>query len=882
MSSTRPRWGPLTSFLFLSPLFIALPWFAHKHQYTLPVPNSDLYHPTTNLPLISESAILGYAKYLSEDVGYRTPGTREHALADAWMVDKANELKAECDKLVKDQGRKLECEVWRQEGSGSHRFDMMNKRLYKRYVDLSNIVIRVSDGTEAGKADAVLVNSHLDSTLPSPGAADDALAVGVMIECMRVLINTPDWSPKHAVVFLFNNAEESLQDGSHLFSTQHPIASTVRAVVNLEAAGTTGRELLFQATSGQMIEAYSKVPRPYGTIFANEIFSSGIILSDTDFRQFEQYLNVTGLDMAVVGNSYLYHMRKDLVENIEPGVAQHMAENTLALLDHLSSASSPLPTLTDGYTKPTTVFFSHLGFFFVYSFATARALYTALFVSSVVLVRIVATDYAPALRRSTGSSIWHDQMKGVAACVAGAVGAIVGANVVALLMSDLVLGRPLSWFTSERAPVLLYAPAALTGALISQLPFGPIHEKTLFTSQLLLTSFLAAAVQLAGVGSSAMFFLSSLSVFASLIVNAVVVNANRKGAKEGEVSLIAYAVAQSVPLLTGTQLVTATLDVFVPLTGRIGSDAPAEHIIATLVSSMTAYTFSLALAFVHRFGPRVLRRGIVFALLVSGVSIAYFAQRPVFDEMHQKRLFVIHNESLDSKEQHLHIAAADGAPGFDRLVKDIADKFGADDVPPRAVIMDDWNTDWDTLYPFSAFLSPYKIDLPLDPAYEAPWPPAERFAVTAVDNVVDEVQGTRKMTLKIEHPGIIWTVITFDAQVVAWELDDHPPTEFARHHIKEASFYGRDTWTLNLTIKLPNDSSTSTATATTGATTDIGGLKVDFIGIQERRMWPGKKADSDGSQAMKLFKAFDEWLEEHEGGTVDAMILGCLSGSAIV
>ena len=26
--------------------------------------------------------------------------------------------------------------------------------------------------------------------------------------------------------------------------------------------------------------------------------------------------------MAVVGNSYLYHMRKDLVENIEPGVAQ--------------------------------------------------------------------------------------------------------------------------------------------------------------------------------------------------------------------------------------------------------------------------------------------------------------------------------------------------------------------------------------------------------------------------------------------------------------------------------------------------------------------------------------------------------------------------------
>ena len=26
--------------------------------------------------------------------------------------------------------------------------------------------------------------------------------------------------------------------------------------------------------------------------------------------------------MAIVSNSYLYHMRKDLVENVEPGVAQ--------------------------------------------------------------------------------------------------------------------------------------------------------------------------------------------------------------------------------------------------------------------------------------------------------------------------------------------------------------------------------------------------------------------------------------------------------------------------------------------------------------------------------------------------------------------------------
>jgi len=78
---------------------------------------------------------------------------------------------------------------------------MMGKRMYKTYVNLTNIIVRVSDGTLEGKEHALLVNAHLDSTLPSPGAADDALCVGIMLECMRVLLNTPQWSPKHAIIF---------------------------------------------------------------------------------------------------------------------------------------------------------------------------------------------------------------------------------------------------------------------------------------------------------------------------------------------------------------------------------------------------------------------------------------------------------------------------------------------------------------------------------------------------------------------------------------------------------------------------------------------------------------------------------------------------------
>jgi hypothetical protein len=40
------------------------------------------------------------------------------------MFEQAEELKRECDNVVEQSGgsRKLECEVWHQVGSGSHRF----------------------------------------------------------------------------------------------------------------------------------------------------------------------------------------------------------------------------------------------------------------------------------------------------------------------------------------------------------------------------------------------------------------------------------------------------------------------------------------------------------------------------------------------------------------------------------------------------------------------------------------------------------------------------------------------------------------------------------------------------------------------------------------
>lgn len=137
-----------------------------------------------------------------------------------------------------------------------------------------------------------------------------------------------------------------------------------------------------------------------------------------------------------------------------------MAENALALLRYLSAPGSPLPTLTEGYTPPTTVYFSHLGIFFIYSFKTAKLLYSALLIASLALVRLTFVKPAPAMKNGRG--LWGEQARGMFAAGAGILGAVVVPNIVALVMRE-VLNKSMSWFSSPFAPIVLYGPPAILG-----------------------------------------------------------------------------------------------------------------------------------------------------------------------------------------------------------------------------------------------------------------------------------------------------------------------------------------------------------------------------------------------------------------------------------
>ncbi|KAG9125519.1 hypothetical protein FRC07_007283 [Ceratobasidium sp. 392] len=268
--------------------------------------------------------------------------------------------------------------------------------------------------------------------------------------------------------------------------------------------------------------------------------------------------------------------------------------------------------------------------------------------------------------------------------------------------------------------------------------------------------------------------------------------------EEGEVPLASYVVGSIGPLVLGTEVTASLTDIFVPLTGRMGSLPPVESIIALLTTFSMFCAFPFVLPLAHRFGARSLRKFTLSVAAWSALTCVIFSTPllSTFDVEHQKRLYALHMENVTSGEFSLQLGTSDAAPGFDTLVNEIVSEFGAAGTVPSVNVMNDWNPDWDVLYPFSQFVDSYRLSIPKPEGYASAW--SGLFTVRAYDDKLDLDSYTRRLTLKISHPGLIWTVIPFNAWVLNWSLDSPPPKGYTRHHIREGSFYGTDEWTIGI------------------------------------------------------------------------------------
>jgi hypothetical protein len=197
---------------------------------------------------------------------------------------------------------------------------------------------------------------------------------------------------KNSIIFLFNTGEEEGLNGAHSFITQHPWSSTVRLAIDLEAMGTGGKSSIFQAgPSPWAIENFALAAKyPSGQIIGQDLFTSGIIKSATDFQVYKEVAGLSGLDFAFADNTAVYHTKNDKIELIKPGSLQHLGENMLAFLLRVASSSDlPKDKTLQGEERSnpdSAVYFDVLGkYMIVYRQSLATMLYVSVIMQSILI-----------------------------------------------------------------------------------------------------------------------------------------------------------------------------------------------------------------------------------------------------------------------------------------------------------------------------------------------------------------------------------------------------------------------------------------------------------------------------------------------------------------
>jgi hypothetical protein len=217
------------------------------------------------------------------------------------------------------------------------------KNLFVSSDDFGN-VLSVLEGSN-GPDNALLVSSHYDTVLLSPGAYDDTSGVVTILEVLRALVHSPQLP--HTVLFLLNNGEEMGLLGSAYFVQNSPYASHVAGFVNMDSIPGT-KPMLFEVTGSWMEQEFAKVvPRPLGNVAGSDTFQNGLTLgSKTDFLNYAT-LNVSGLDFAFFDRRQFYHSLQDNYERMENGSVQFLGDNILAAVKAFAASSELNKNNTD-------------------------------------------------------------------------------------------------------------------------------------------------------------------------------------------------------------------------------------------------------------------------------------------------------------------------------------------------------------------------------------------------------------------------------------------------------------------------------------------------------------------------------------------------------
>ncbi|XP_067232920.1 endoplasmic reticulum metallopeptidase 1 [Chanodichthys erythropterus] len=595
-------------------------------------------------------------------VGPRTVGSPENEITTVnYLLDQIEQIRT----VTKTGPHSITVDVQRPTGSFSIDFLGGFTSYYDR---VTNIAVKLEPKTSAQHF--MLANCHFDSVANSPGASDDAVSCSVMLEVLHSLANlsTP---LKHGVIFLFNGAEENILQASHGFITQHPWAQQVRAFVNLEAAGVGGKEVVFQTgpENPWLVQAYVRAAiHPFASVVGQEVFQSGVIPSDTDFRIYRDFGNIPGIDLAFIENGFIYHTKYDTPERIHTDSIQRAGDNILSLLKHLVMSDD----LADSsqYRHGNMVFFDLLGVTVVAYPARVGTIinYMAAVATAIYLGKKCM------LTSNVGGRYTRDLACAACLVVLSWFVTLLTVLIVALLVT--LTGRSMFWYSHFYAAVCLYGSVAvgkilLIHTLAKNLYYGSVSRVDLaelfFDVSLLLWCCVLLFLTQRSLCSAYVPMMMVVFPLASKLLL-------RKHFRARGASLqysVLYLVGLTVPYVHIMFLIWVVFEIFTPILGRSGTEIPPDVILASIVTLATVILSSYFMHFIYlsRNTKRILAGlglafTVMFVLVCCGLFFPYSADP---SSPRPKRVFVQHTTrrihaldgSLQSSDSGLWINSLD-------------------------------------------------------------------------------------------------------------------------------------------------------------------------------------------------------------------------------
>lgn len=234
-----------------------------------------------------------------------------------------------------------------------------SKRYQGFYLD--NIIVHIPANAPERTNQAVMTMAHFDSVPTGPGASDDAVSCGTMLEAIRYYLDRMNSGETFTndLVFCFMNSEEFRLFGSEAFMAEFTgfdnLTERIRFAINLESRGTAGTQIMFETAEQNYntVKLFSEVNDQLLTCsIATMIY--GMMPNSTDFSNYKECYQ--GVNMANIGQGENYHTQNDDPAHLRESCLAQQARIVNRLLDKLGSYD--LDTLYEA--DENAIFFSYL------------------------------------------------------------------------------------------------------------------------------------------------------------------------------------------------------------------------------------------------------------------------------------------------------------------------------------------------------------------------------------------------------------------------------------------------------------------------------------------------------------------------------------------